>query len=1028
METATLYIRVCLLVLCVQMLCAENRVSLLNPPEEAVPDQHLKVLYSCEQPAWVHLHCIVSFDSGSVLTIELRNWSCEPGHPRIRSLTLVLPDWLVYRPDGTVRFSQWVLVCLLRVSLIVMGEGSLVVQDVASLEPKPLYRRPLKQHKLCFGWRAEMQMLAHPLEKMVCPMEEETVTLLSSIFASTGEHFGITKTLQPFNNELLEHLRLKKISFARCAFSLWLLVTEPCNQPSLCGVLHRIDRQGSYVTPALFLTPSGQLHVQVSGEAQLSSAFLCSFRVPMREWCHITVELHGTMVDVSMVCLEKDQKRVHSAQHLFSHNLVMDDTEGYFVIGGGKFIRSVVGFFGPVVIYRNRIPEHVQTAEELPHSIRALNLSSWLQKCDDFHHHMSLTIKEYVHKRTHTESCLDAYNLYMKTHRQAGGPQCEDWVVVPANRKYAAKVARFLVSKRGGRVSVKAVGRALFRLSLQKLGVSLSPSSVRTVLPWLQQAGCLHEPTALHLSAALYSAGLGVQQSSDKSWLLSLLSAQGDHRLSLLRLGFLHLHGLSGLPTDPDLAYAYYANIGQQTVTDRLCPSAQQATVEVVHLTDEETLEQQTSEDHHIFQWLKFLAQKGEAQAEQMMGQMLFWGQQGVASDLHKAARHYQRGAELHEDPVSMYDYGIVLLQGQGVEKDIPKALVYLKKAMDRGSVPALSALGWYYERYEKNYVKAVELWERADLLESPDAAMNLGAMYLQGNYPNKPPNEFLAYQYFLKSANRGHIKAANQVAEIWTTGLPGYVDRKPLDAVRLSKWAAEHNGYLGSVLRRGLDSYLKNDMLRSLLFYLMAAESGFADAQFNVAYLCEQNTGQFLHPAFTSSCMWKYYNLTIHSVTPHTYALIKLGDMLYQGHGGRQKDVDTAAHMYTTAALRRQPQGLYNLGCLVEEGYTLPLSILIDLGLSALYQSNQSVILKTLYQKCRDSDDADSFLPCSLTLLGVYLQELHEDYSASIKYWSVLVATLAPTFYLLLSRYGQRGRSPSTGLRPVPQPGRGEV
>uniref|UniRef100_A0A3B4A7M1 Uncharacterized protein n=1 Tax=Periophthalmus magnuspinnatus TaxID=409849 RepID=A0A3B4A7M1_9GOBI len=668
------------------MLCAENRVSLLNPPEEAVPDQHLKVLYSCEQPAWVHLHCIVSFDSGSVLTIELRNWSCEPGHPRIRSLTLVLPDWLVYRPDGTVRFSQWVLVCLL------------------------------------------------------------TVTLLSSIFASTGEHFGITKTLQPFNNELLEHLRL-------CAFSLWLLVTEPCNQPSLCGVLHRIDRQGSYVTPALFLTPS-QLHVQVSGEAQLSSAFLCSFRVPMREWCHITVELHGTM---------------------FSHNLVMDDTEGYFVIGGGKFIRSVVGFFGPVVFYRNRIPEH--------------------------------------------------------------------------------------------RVSVKAVGRALFRLSLQKLGVSLSPSSVRTVLPWLQQAGCLHEPTALHLSAALYSAG---------SWLLSLLSAQGDHRLSLLRLGFLHLHGLSGLPTDPDLAYAYYANIGQQTVTDRLCPSAQQATVEVVHLTDEETLEQQTSEDHHIFQWLKFLAQKGEAQAEQMMGQMLFWGQQGVASDLHKAARHYQRGAELHEDPVSMYDYGIVLLQGQGVEKDIPKALVYLKKAMDRGSVPALSALGWYYERYEKNYVKAVELWERADLLESPDAAMNLGAMYLQ---------------YFLKSANRGHIKAANQVAEIWTTGLPGYVDRKPLDA--LSKWAAEHNGYLGSVLRRGLD----------LLFYLMAAESGFADAQFNVAYLCEQNTGQFLHPAFTSSCMWKYYNLTIHQNST-----------------------------------------------------------------------------------CRDSDDADSFLPCSLTLLGVYLQELHEDYSASIK------------------------------------------
>ncbi|KAJ0063446.1 hypothetical protein NL108_002757, partial [Boleophthalmus pectinirostris] len=783
-----------------------------------------------------------------------------------------------------------------------------------------------------------------------------TVTLLSSVFAATGEHFGITKTLQPFNNELLEHLRLKAFSFPWCMFSLWLLVTEPCSQQRLCGVLHHIDRHENYVTPALFLTSSGQLHVQMSGYGQQSSAFLSPFRVPLRQWCRITVELRGTMVYVFMVCLEKDQRRVYSALHFFNHNLMMDDTEGYFVIGGGKYIRSVEGFFGPLLFYRNRIPEYAKTVAELPQMIHTLNLSSWLQRCEDFQHHLSVKISEYLQKtqRAHTGiSCIDAYDQYMKTYRQAGGPQCEDGEAVAANRKYATKVAEFLVFKRGrsSRVTVRTVGRALFHLSLQKLGVSLSPSSVRTQLPRLKQAGCLHEPTALHLSAALYSSGLGIQPSSNKSWLLSLLSAQRDHRLALLRLGFLHLYGLSGLPTDPDLAYAYYSNIAEQTVTDRLSPSAQQAIVEAINLTDQEVLEQQTAEEHHIFQWLKFLAQKGDAQAEQRMGQMLFWGQQGVASDPQKAVGHYQRGAELHEDPVSMYDYGIVLLQGQGVEKDIPKAVFYLKKAMDKGSVPALSALGWYYEQYEKNYVKAVELWERADLLGSPDAAMNLGVMHLQGYYPNKPANKFLAYQFFLKAANRGHIKAANLVAEIWTTGLPAYVDRKPLDAVRLSKWAAEHNGYLGRVLWRGLDSYLKNDMLHSLLFYLMAAECGFAVAQFNMAYLCEQNTEHLLHPDFASSCMWKYYNLTIRSENPHTYALIKLGDMLYQGHGGTQKDVNAATHMYTAAALRNQPQGLYNLGRLVEEGYTLPLSVLSDLGLSKLYQSDQSVILKALYQ-----------------------------------------------------------------------------
>lgn len=34
----------------------------------------------------------------------------------------------------------------------------------------------------------------------------------------------------------------------------------------------------------------------------------------------------------------------------------LDDTDGYFVIGGGKFVNGVEGYFGPVIYYRNRIP------------------------------------------------------------------------------------------------------------------------------------------------------------------------------------------------------------------------------------------------------------------------------------------------------------------------------------------------------------------------------------------------------------------------------------------------------------------------------------------------------------------------------------------------------------------------------------------------------------------------------------------------------------------------------------------------
>lgn len=47
------------------------------------------------------------------------------------------------------------------------------------------------------------------------------------------------------------------------------------------------------------------------------------------------------------------------------HIVVLDDTEGYFVIGGGKYIRSVEGYFGPLVYYRNRIPPH---STVMPHT------------------------------------------------------------------------------------------------------------------------------------------------------------------------------------------------------------------------------------------------------------------------------------------------------------------------------------------------------------------------------------------------------------------------------------------------------------------------------------------------------------------------------------------------------------------------------------------------------------------------------------------------------------------------------------
>ncbi|TWW76970.1 protein sel-1 homolog 3 [Takifugu flavidus] len=977
--------------LCVQVVWGLDQVKLLNPPQQPVPGHFLKILFSCDKPASVQLDCMVTFDTGVTATHTLRRWRCLPSDPKIHILELKLPDWLVYRADGIVPASQEVLSCILLASIRRGGlEESVAAQDVASLQLQSHFDRPVKEHPLCFSWSTQMLRLTHRYWIKLCPVERETVHLLSSIYASTGEGFGITKTLEAYTSPYLEHTRLKAVTFPWCTFSVWVLMTRHC-QHRLCGLFYHLDSEDNYATPALFLTASGQLHVQMKGKSG-ESAFTSTFRVPLSRWCQISVMMQGATATVSMLCVDETQRTFHSMEHTFDH-VTLDDTEGYFVIGGGKYIHGMEGYFGPLVYYRNRIPPDTLSEAVIPDVIRIVNLTGWVQSCQAFQLEMTVKIGGYFLMAEYEagNSCLDVFHEWMVKDRQTFNSQCGLWEETAPRRKKAAKLAKFLTLKHGRRTSLPAVGRALYSLSCQKLEEAGTIAAICRTLPLLLQAGCLGESKALYMSSVLYSTDLGVKKQPWKVWLLALLAAQRDDRLALLQLGHMHHRGVHGLTVDPDLAYAYYANIAQQTILDRQNPTPEQTYVEAVYLNDDETLNQQTNEKHHIFQWLRLQARRGTVEAEQALARMLYWGYQGVTPNIRKAVRHYERGAVQLEDPVSMYDYGIVLLQGQGVEKDIPKAVTFLQKAMDQGFVPAINALAWYYEQFEQDYKRAVELWEQADLLLSPDAALNLGVVHSQGLYPGKAADQYMAYKYYEKAAERGHIRGAISLAEVWTTGIPGRVGRHPADAVLWVKWAAEHNGHLGGLLRKALNSYLERDIFPSLLFYMMAAESGYAAAQFNAAYLCEQHARGLLDHDSASRCMRRYYNLTIQGQNPNTYALIRMGDLLHEGH----KDPFTAAEMYTKAALRNDPQGWYSLGLLIEDGFSLPLSILLELGLSELYLADRSLLLSTLYSRCRDSENTDSYLPCSLALFNVHLQSFQREYGAAMKF-SVAVAVVA--------------------------------
>lgn len=153
-----------------------DQVTLVNPPEEPLPDLLLEVQYSCDDLSSVQLECVVFFDTGNTSTLRLRQWDCVPGGPKTRNLAVKLPDWLVYRADGIVPDYQGVEGCDLVASVRNLDfddEGELVAaQDVAPLQLRPFFDRPVKQHQLCLAWSMQVLQLRRSFSKGECPVEE----------------------------------------------------------------------------------------------------------------------------------------------------------------------------------------------------------------------------------------------------------------------------------------------------------------------------------------------------------------------------------------------------------------------------------------------------------------------------------------------------------------------------------------------------------------------------------------------------------------------------------------------------------------------------------------------------------------------------------------------------------------------------------------------------------------------------------------------------------------------------------------
>ncbi|XP_064142061.1 protein sel-1 homolog 3 isoform X3 [Loxodonta africana] len=932
----------------------------------------VSVEYLCSQPCVVSLEAVVSSEFRSSIPVYKKRWKNEKHlhTSRMQIVHVKFPSIMVYRDDYFIRNSISVSAVILRAWIThkygggdsnVKWEENLlhaVATNYTLLKTVPPFERPFKDHQVCLEWNMDYIWNLQANKIPQCPLENDMVTLLGFPYASSGENTGIVKKFARFRNRELEATRRQRMDYPVFTVSLWLYLLHYC-KASLCGILYFVDSNEMYGTPSVFLTEEGHLHIQMHLIKGEDLAVKTKFIIPLKEWFRLDISFNGGQIVVT-TSIGQDLKSYHNQTISFREDFHYNDTAGYFIIGGSRYVAGIQGFFGPLKYYRLRTLDPDQIFNPLLEKQLAEQIKLYYERCAEIQEIVSVYASMVQQGGVRQEAC-DPWNSYLDLKRRYGSPStCRafPWEKELKDKHpslfQALMEMDLLTVPRNSNEFILEIGARIFEKAIKRLSSVDGLHQISSVVPFLMDSSCCGYHKASYYLTVFYETGLNVPQDQLQGMLYSLIGGQGSERLSSMNLGYKHYQGIDNYHLDSELSYAYYSNIAMKTPLDQHTLQGDQAYVETIRLKDDEILKVQTKEDGDVFMWLKHEATRGNAAAQQRLAQMLFWGQQGVAKNPEAAIEWYAKGALETEDPALIYDYAIVLFKGLH---------------------QAVNGLGWYYHKFKKNYAKAAKYWLKAEEMGNPDASYNLGVLYLDGIFPGVTGrNQTLAGEYFHKAAQGGHIEGTLWCSLYYITGNLETFPRDPEKAVVWAKHVAEKNGYLGHVIRKGLNAYLEGSWHEALLYYVLAAETGIEVSQTNLAHICEERP-DLARRYLAVNCVWRYYNFSVSQIDAPSFAYLKMGDLYYYGHQNQSQDLELSVQMYAQAALDGDSQGFFNLALLIEEGATIPHHILDFLEIDPTIYSSNFSILRELYERCWSHSNEESFSPCSLAWLYLHLR-----------------------------------------------------
>ncbi|XP_029392483.1 protein sel-1 homolog 2 isoform X2 [Mus pahari] len=250
----------------------------------------------------------------------------------------------------------------------------------------------------------------------------------------------------------------------------------------------------------------------------------------------------------------------------------------------------------------------------------------------------------------------------------------------------------------------------------------------------------------------LSSYGIGMEYDQAKALIYYTFGSAGGSMMSQMILGYRYLSGINVLQ-NCEVALNHYKKVADY-IADKL-EKSEGIPVEKVRLTERPENLSSNSEilDWDIYQYYKFLAERGDVQIQKALYYFLKAAKAGSANAMAFIGKMYLEG-------------------NTAAPQNNATAFKYFSMAASKGNAIGLHGLGLLYfhgKGVPVNYGEALKYFQKAAEKGWPNAQFQLGFMYYSGSGVWKDYK--IAFKYFYLASQSGQPLAIYYLAEMYATG-----------------------------------------------------------------------------------------------------------------------------------------------------------------------------------------------------------------------------------------------------------------